>query len=123
MLLIKKGVSGLSKRVLIINDKSLKRSLIRYALSGHGYQIVGEINQGAEAVSLYKECKPDFVAIDISMNQYYQGEMAIFLIDSKARNIMLEGSRNQELNIKFLEAEDMDYEVKLSEKDHFLEVI
>lgn len=107
----------MGKRVLITNDKSLKRRLIRYALSKHGYEIVGEIRKGAEAVALYKECKPDFVAVDISMHQYYQGVMVIFLIDSKDRNVILEGSENQDLNFKVLEPDDMDYEVKLTDKD------
>jgi chemotaxis response regulator CheB len=111
------------KRVLIINDKSLKRRLIRYALSKHGYEIIGETRKGFEAVSLYKECQPDLVAIDISMHQYYQGVMVIYLIDSKARNIIFEDSKNQDLSIKVLESEDMDYEVKQPDEGQFLKVI
>ncbi|TEB15859.1 Chemotaxis protein CheY [Pelotomaculum sp. FP] len=113
----------MGKRVLIINDKSLKRRLIRYALSKHGYEIVGEIRKGYEAVSLYNECRPDLVAIDISMHQYYQGAMVIFLIDSKARNIILEDTKNQDLNIKVLEPGEMDYEVKPPDDNQFLEAI
>ena len=108
---------------MIINDKSLKRRLIRYTLSKHGYEIVGEIRKGAEAVSLYNEYQPDLVAIDISMHQYYQGVMVIYLIDSKARNIIFEDTKNQDLNIKVLEPEDMDYEVKLPDEDQFLKAI
>ena len=59
----------MGKRVMIINDKSLKLRLIRYALSKHGYEIVGEILKGFEAVSLYKDCQTDLVAIDISIHQ------------------------------------------------------
>lgn len=113
----------MGKRVLIINNKSLKRRLINYALSKHGYEIVGETPKGYEAVSLYNECKPDLVAIDISMHQYYQGVMVIFMIDSKARNIILEDSKNQDLNIQVLEPEDMDYEVKQSCDKQFLKAI
>lgn len=113
----------MGQRVLIINDKSLKRRLIRYALSKYGYEIVGEICKGADAVSLYNESKPDLVAIDISMHQYYQGIMVIFLIDSKNRNIIFEGSENQDLNIKVLESEDLDYEVKQADGEQVLEVI
>ena len=103
----------MGKRILIINDKSLKRRLIRYTLSKHGYEIVGEIRKGVEAVSLYNECKPDYVAIDISMHQYSQGIMMISLIDSKARNIIFEDTEHQDLDIKVLEHADMDYEVEL----------
>lgn len=108
-----KGCLVLGKRILIINDKSLKRRLIRYTLSKHGYEIVGEIRKGVEAVSLYNECIPDYVAIDISMNQYYQGRMMISLIDSKARNIIFEDTEHQVLDIKVLEHADMDYEAEL----------
>lgn len=108
-----KGVLVLGKRVLILNDKSLKRRLIRYALSKRGYEIIGEMRKGVEAVSFYYECKPDYVAIDISMHQYSQGVMMIFLIDSKARNVIFEDTKQQSFDMKVLEHEDMDYEVEL----------
>lgn len=99
----------MGKKVLIINDKTLKRRLMRYTLSKHGYEVIEESRQGHEAVMLYKKYKPDLVALDINMHQYYKGVIVISLIDSKSRNTILEGAKRQDLKGGCLEPEDYPF--------------
>ncbi len=113
----------MGKRVLIINDKTLKRRLIKYTLSKHGYEIIEESRKGSKAVSLYNHYKPDLVAIDINMHQYYEGVMVILLIDSDSRNIILKDAKNQDLKIDVLDLEDTDYVAESLNKVQFPEAI
>jgi len=54
------------KRGLIVDDAAVMRMRLRDILSTK-YSIVGEAENGREAVDLYKVYKPDFVTMDISM--------------------------------------------------------
>lgn len=79
----------LGKKVLIINDNTLKRRLIRYILCKHGYEDIEESRKGSEAVTVYNHCKPDLIAVDVNMRQYDEGIAVVSLIDSSSGNIML----------------------------------
>ena len=102
----------MGKRVLIINDKTLKRRLIKYTLSKHGYEIIEESRKGPEAVGLYNQHKPDLVALDINMHQYYEGVIMILMIDSSFRSIILKDAKHQDLEIDVIGPEDTDYVVE-----------
>ncbi len=55
------------KKVLIADDTTLMRELIRAALPAEDYQIVGEAKSGDQAVELYKQTQPDVLILDINM--------------------------------------------------------
>lgn len=55
------------KRVLIVDDTDVMRMMIRLALEGEGFEIVGEAMDGISAVEMYKELRPDVVTLDITM--------------------------------------------------------
>ncbi|MCP4908240.1 MAG: response regulator [bacterium] len=54
-------------RVLIADDASFMRQMIREIIEPEGYEVVGEATNGIEAVDLYKELQPDLVTMDIVM--------------------------------------------------------
>ncbi len=57
----------MSHTVLICDDTSYIRTLIRDILTRAGYEVVGEAASGAQAVEHYKELRPDVVTMDIVM--------------------------------------------------------
>ena len=54
-------------RVLIADDASFMRQMIREIIEPEGHEVVGEATNGIEAVDLYNELTPDLVTMDIVM--------------------------------------------------------
>jgi len=54
-------------KVLIVDDAAFMRMMIKNILGKAGYEIVGEAENGAQAVTKFKEVKPDLVTMDITM--------------------------------------------------------
>lgn len=54
----------MSKTVLIVDDSMYMRTIIKDALSGAGYQIVGEAANGESAIDQAMELNPDLITLD-----------------------------------------------------------
>jgi two-component system chemotaxis response regulator CheY len=57
---------GMTHRVLVVDDSSFQRTVIRDALEG-SFDVVGEAEHGAEAVELFEAYEPDAVSMDVVM--------------------------------------------------------
>jgi two-component system chemotaxis response regulator CheY len=55
------------KKILIADDTTFMREMLKSALDPEKYHIVGEATDGAMAVEYYKEKKPDLMILDINM--------------------------------------------------------
>jgi response regulator NasT len=56
-----------TRRVLVAEDESLIRLDLAEMLAEEGYQVVGEADDGATAVRLAEELRPDLVVMDVKM--------------------------------------------------------
>jgi len=54
-------------KVLIVDDAAFMRISIKNMLTKNGYEVVGEAENGAIGVEMYKELRPDIVTMDITM--------------------------------------------------------
>ena len=54
-------------RILIVDDAKFMRITLTNILKNANHEIVGEAENGREAVRLYRELKPDLVTMDITM--------------------------------------------------------
>jgi two-component system chemotaxis response regulator CheY len=54
-------------RVLIADDASFMRQMIRDIIDSEGYEVVGEATDGMEVVDKFRELHPDLVMMDIVM--------------------------------------------------------
>ena len=54
-------------RVLIAEDEALIRMDLREMIEEEGHEVVGEARDGAEAIELARELRPDVVFMDINM--------------------------------------------------------
>ena len=57
----------MSIKVLIAEDSDSTRKALKTVLKYHDCEVVGEAEDGEQAVALYKNLKPDLLLIDIAM--------------------------------------------------------
>lgn len=55
------------KRVMVVDDAAFMRFSIRQILERNGFEVIGEAEDGKDAVEKYFTLKPDLVTMDISM--------------------------------------------------------
>ncbi|AKA68309.1 response regulator [Clostridium scatologenes] len=55
------------KKILIVDDAMFMRVALKTMLENNGYEVVGEAEDGADAISKYSILKPDIVTMDITM--------------------------------------------------------
>jgi DNA-binding NarL/FixJ family response regulator len=59
---------GNAVRVMVVDDSSSTRTMLREALAlGGDIEVVGEAGDGREAISVASECRPDVVLMDVRM--------------------------------------------------------
>jgi len=54
-------------KVVLADDEVHIRYLIRNVIRTEGYEVVGEANNGEDALELYRRCRPDLLLIDINL--------------------------------------------------------
>lgn len=62
-----KGDHGLEIKVLVVDDSKMVRSALRTVLEAEGIKVVGEAENGEEAVELARKSQPDVIIMDIKM--------------------------------------------------------
>jgi len=89
------------KRVLIVDDAAFMRLSLRSIVEKCEFEVVGEADTGIKAVQLYKQLKPDFVTMDLTMPEL-GGVEAIKLIKQidKDAKIIVISSMGHEILVK-----------------------
>jgi len=76
-------------RVVIADDDPIIRMDLREMLSGLSYMVVGESGDGASAVNLARELRPDLVIMDIRMPEMDGIEAASVLTSEEIAPVLL----------------------------------
>lgn len=113
------------KRILIVDDSAVVRLRIRRVLEDAGYEVAGEAQNGLEAISLYRQLKPDVVTMDITMPEMSGVEALkkIMAEDSEARVVMITALDQKDKLREAILAGARDYIVKPFEDDRLLSAI
>jgi len=84
------GVISL-KKVMVVDDAAFMRCVLKQMLERNGFEVVGEAENGMDAVNKYKELHPDLVTMDITMPELdgVEATKVIRQLDSNARIIMI----------------------------------
>ncbi|WP_099158107.1 response regulator [Virgibacillus ndiopensis] len=111
--------------ILIVDDAAFMRMMIKDILSKNGFDVVGEAQDGAQAVEKYQELKPDLVTMDITMPEM-DGITALKQIkefNSEAKIIMCSAMGQQAMVIDAIQAGAKDFIVKPFQADRVIEAI
>jgi len=111
--------------VLIADDAAFMRMMLKNVLTEAGYEVVGEAENGAVAVSKYRELNPDLTTMDITMPEM-DGLAALKEIragDQSARVVMCSAMGQQSMVIESIQAGAKDFIVKPFQPDRVLEAV
>ncbi len=116
---------GDQKKILIVDDSGFLRNALRKILEAHGYQVEGMAENGLEAISRYKELKPDLVTLDIIMPQMngLQTLKMLRSVDPNACVVMVSSMSTQESVMDCLKEGAKNYILKPFEESKVIEVI
>jgi two-component system chemotaxis response regulator CheY len=115
----------MTNRILIVDDAAFMRMMIRDILTKNGYEVVGEAQDGAQAIEKYKELNPDLITMDITMPEM-DGITAlkeIRKLDTNAKVIMCSAMGQQAMVIDAIQAGAKDFIVKPFQADRVIEAI
>ena len=92
--------------ILIVDDASFMRMMIKDILSKNGFDILGDADNGLKAIEKYKELNPDLVIMDITMPEMdgIQAVKEIKKINSNARIVMCSAMGQQAMVIEAIQA-------------------
>jgi len=101
-------------RVLIADDASFMRQMIRDIIEPEGFQVVGEASDGVEVVEKFKELHPDLVMMDIVMPKRsgIDAVKGIVAMDPTARVVMCSALGQETLVMEALQVGAKDFIVK-----------
>ena len=110
------------KKLLVVDDASVVRLMVKKILNESDFEIVGEAKDGKEALEKYKELKPDIVTMDLVMPEVdgIQATKDILAYDEKAKIVILSGIDQREMLMQAINAGACSYVVKPFETDRLI---
>jgi two-component system chemotaxis response regulator CheY len=112
-------------RILIADDASFMRQMIREIIEPEGFEVVGEATNGIEAVEQFLELRPDIVTMDIVMPKRsgIDAVKGILAEDAQAKVVMCSALGQETLVQDALQAGAQDFIVKPFKPDAVLSTL
>ncbi|AGK52014.1 response regulator [Bacillus sp. 1NLA3E] len=103
-----------NKTVLIIDDSTFMRNMLKNVLSESNYLVISEASNGNDAISLYQEFNPDIVLLDITLPDINGIDVLkkLIKINSEAKIVMCSSMGQSFVIIEALELGAKDFIVK-----------
>lgn len=113
----------MSKKVLIVDDAIFMRMKLKDILEKNDFQVVGEAQNGIEAIEKYKTEKPDLVTMDITMPEMdgVEALKQIKAFDSDAKVVMCSAMGQQAMVMEAIQAGAADFIVKPFESERVIQ--
>ena len=101
-------------RILVADDASFMRQMIREIVESEGFEVCGEASDGIEAIDEFRRLQPDVVTMDIVMPRKsgIDAVRGIMELDSTACVVMCSALGQETLVTEALEAGAKDFIVK-----------
>ncbi|MBL8086740.1 MAG: response regulator [Chthonomonas sp.] len=115
----------MANRILITDDALFMRVTLKNILTQHGFEVVGEAQNGVEAVKLYQELKPDLVTMDITMPEMdgLQALKEIRSADPNAKVVMCTAMGQKNMVVDAIQSGAKDFIVKPFQPDRVVEAV
>ena len=115
----------MSNKILVVDDASFMRMMIKDILTKNGFEVSGEAENGLKAVEKYKELNPDLVIMDITMPEMdgIQAVKEIKKINSNAKIVMCSAMGQQAMVIEAIQAGAKDFIVKPFDTDRVVKAL
>ena len=112
-------------RILVADDASFMRQMIREIVEMEGHEVVAEAADGVEAIDLFKTHHPDLVTMDIVMPRRsgIDAVKGIIELDSGANVVMCSALGQETLVTEALQAGAKDFIVKPFKPDAVIKTI
>ena len=112
-------------RVMVVDDASFMRMVLKDMLIKNGHDVIAEATNGKEALDRYKECKPDLVTMDITMPDVdgIEGVKLIKGFDPNAKIIMCSAMGQESMVKDAVIAGARDFIVKPFKEDRIVAAI
>ena len=114
----------MGSKVMIVDDALFMRNMLRNIFSEAGFEVIGEAQNGSEAVEKYTQLQPELVTMDIVMPEKsgIEALKEIVAIDGSARIIICSALGQESLIMEALEAGARDFIVKPFKPEKVIEV-
>lgn len=115
----------MSKTVLIVDDSIYMRSLIKTAMEGAGFQVVGEAQNGESAIDLALQLQPDLITLDNILPDMMGFEILKVIKDEgvSSKVIMISAVGQQTVVNKGISLGASEYIVKPFTEEDLLKVV
>ena len=112
-------------KILLVDDLSFMRDAIKHIVKKSNMTVVGEAENGSEAVKMYMELVPDIVLMDITMPVMdgLESLKRIRLHDHNAKVIMCSALGQQRYLIKAIQLGARDFIIKPFQSERILSAI
>ena len=113
------------KKVLIVDDASFMRMIIKGILQKNGFEVVGEAVNGIEGVRKYKELRPDIVTMDLTMPEMSGIEALINIreFDPESKVVMISAMGQEALVRDAIMNGAKSFIVKPFKEDHVVQTL
>ncbi len=115
----------MSKGILIVDDASFVRTMIKNILTKNGFNVVDEAEDGAEAIEKYKRLQPELIIMDIIMPEVdgIQATREIKKLNPDAKIIICSAVGQQGMIDEAIQAGAEDFIVKPFEAGCLIEAV
>src|SRR5689334_20416257 len=118
-------LASVRNTVLICDDAAFMRSLLSDILTDAGFQVVGEAQNGAEAVDKFRQLRPDLATRDILMPDMggIDAVREIVKLEPRAKVLMCSAMGQHSLVLEAIRAGATDFVVKPFQPSRVLEAV
>ncbi len=112
-------------RILVVDDAVFMRKVLTDALTSGGHEVVAQAGNGAEAVTCFREAKPDLTTLDITMPEVdgLQALRDILAMDPSAKVVMCSALGAEDKVLEAVRCGAKDFVVKPFQPDRVLAAV